>query len=116
MYMLAEENEQIQFEAFHVFKVFVANPRKTQEISEVLRMNARKLIPYLRTLQENSDDASFLEEKTLLITELQKLQDQPASEKDKAEAAGAAAQGPAAAKTAPIAEQAKDASVDEQHV
>ena len=56
------------------------------------------------------------ERKTLLITELQKLQDQPAPEKEKAEATGAAGQGAAAAKGTPIAEQAKDASVDEQHV
>ena len=94
----------------------MANPRKTHEISEVLRMNARKLIPYLRTLQENSDDASFLEEKTLLITELQKLQDQPAPGKEKAEASAAAGGANHGAAAAPIAEQAKDANVDEQHV
>ena len=97
-----------------LLQVFVANPKKTPEVSEVLRMNAQKLIPYLRSLQENSDDASFLEEKTLLITELQKLQDEGAPSKD--EAVVTEKKAAAAASSTRIAEQTNDGNVDEEHV
>ena len=37
----------IQYEAFHVFKVFVANPDKTPEVITILTQNAEKLVTYL---------------------------------------------------------------------
>ncbi len=37
----------IQYEAFHVFKVFVANPEKTPEVTMILKQNSEKLIVYL---------------------------------------------------------------------
>ena len=41
----------IQFEAFHVFKVFVANPEKTPEIIRVLHANRAKIISFLEGFQ-----------------------------------------------------------------
>ena len=72
----------IQYEAFHVFKVFVANPDKTPEIT--LQQNADKLISYLTNfLPERGafsspesfldNEQQFVEEKKLLINMLKKL-------------------------------------------
>ncbi|KAF8511449.1 Mo25-like protein [Gautieria morchelliformis] len=38
----------IQFEAFHVFKVFVANPKKPPQIDSTLRRNKDKLLAFLK--------------------------------------------------------------------
>lgn len=43
----------IQFEAFHVFKVFVANPQKTPKIAAILAANKGKLISFLRDFQND---------------------------------------------------------------
>lgn len=47
MQVLRTPQAMIQYEAFHVFKVFVANPDKTPEVITILTQNADKLINYL---------------------------------------------------------------------
>eukprot|EP00884_Botryococcus_braunii_P018868 jgi/Botrbrau1/5665/Bobra.0071s0010.2 len=47
MTLLKDSSKSIQFEAFHVFKVFVANPNKTEPIVELLSFNKEKLLKYL---------------------------------------------------------------------
>jgi calcium binding protein 39 len=47
MNLLRDKSRNIQFEAFHVFKVFVANPNKNRPISDILRKNRDKLITFL---------------------------------------------------------------------
>jgi calcium binding protein 39 len=53
--------------AFHVFKVFVANPKKTEEIILVLCRNKIKLIPFLEMFQVDNEDSQLNEEKQLLL-------------------------------------------------
>lgn len=50
MQILRTPQAIIQYEAFHVFKVFVANPDKTPEVTLILKQNAEKLISYLLNL------------------------------------------------------------------
>jgi calcium binding protein 39 len=47
MNLLRDKSRNIQFEAFHVFKVFVANPHKTRPIVDILVKNQDKLIHFL---------------------------------------------------------------------
>ena len=47
MKVLRTPQATIQYEAFHVFKVFVANPDKTEDVTVILRQNSEKLIEYL---------------------------------------------------------------------
>jgi calcium binding protein 39 len=47
MNLLRDRSRNIQFEAFHVFKVFVANPHKTRPIVDILVKNQDKLIHFL---------------------------------------------------------------------
>ena len=51
-----------QFEAFHVFKVFVANPRKPPEIVAALVRNQARLVGYLETFHADRNDPQFLDE------------------------------------------------------
>lgn len=73
MLMLRHKQANIQFEAFHVFKVFVANPEKPREVLEILEANRDKLIAFLQGFQNDKDDEQFAEEKAMLISTLQKL-------------------------------------------
>ena len=73
MNQLRNKSTNVQFEAFHVFKIFVAYPDKPSEISNILSKNSMKLIPYLELLCSDSDDPQFQDEKNLLIETLSLL-------------------------------------------
>uniref|UniRef100_A0A8D1WQ73 Calcium binding protein 39 like n=1 Tax=Sus scrofa TaxID=9823 RepID=A0A8D1WQ73_PIG len=74
MNLLRDKSPNIQFEAFHVFKVFVASPHKTQPIVEILLKNQPKLIEFLSTFQkERTDDEQFTDEKNYLIKQIRDL-------------------------------------------
>uniref|UniRef100_A0A6I8PJ28 Calcium binding protein 39 like n=1 Tax=Ornithorhynchus anatinus TaxID=9258 RepID=A0A6I8PJ28_ORNAN len=74
MNLLRDKSPNIQFEAFHVFKVFVASPHKTQPIVEILLKNQPKLIEFLSGFQkERTDDEQFTDEKNYLIKQIRDL-------------------------------------------
>uniref|UniRef100_A0A4W2BSH2 Calcium binding protein 39 like n=1 Tax=Bos indicus x Bos taurus TaxID=30522 RepID=A0A4W2BSH2_BOBOX len=74
MNLLRDKSPNIQFEAFHVFKVFVASPHKTQPIVEILLKNQPKLIEFLSNFQkERTDDEQFTDEKNYLIKQIRDL-------------------------------------------
>lgn len=74
MNLLRDKSPNIQFEAFHVFKVFVASPHKTQPIVEILLKNQPKLIEFLSSFQkERTDDEQFADEKNYLIKQIRDL-------------------------------------------
>eukprot|EP01026_Neomeris_dumetosa_P073307 TRINITY_DN752_c0_g3_i1.p1 TRINITY_DN752_c0_g3~~TRINITY_DN752_c0_g3_i1.p1 ORF type:complete len:386 (+),score=40.26 TRINITY_DN752_c0_g3_i1:117-1160(+) len=75
MNLLKDDSHTIQFEAFHVFKVFIANPKKPQAIVEVLVNNKSKLLKYLEEfLSERADDQQFIDEKAIIIKEILDLE------------------------------------------
>jgi calcium binding protein 39 len=57
MNLLKDSSKSIQFEAFHVFKVFVANPHKTRPVVDVLLNNRDKLLAYLEGFQTERGEA-----------------------------------------------------------
>lgn len=75
MKLLRDTSPHITLDAFHVFKVFVANPNKPPEVINILRDNKVKLSKYLATLhqEKESSDAQFREEKALIIATIQNL-------------------------------------------
>ncbi|KAL2914340.1 Hym1p [Polyrhizophydium stewartii] len=74
MNLLKEKSRNIQFEAFHVFKVFVANPNKAKPILDILQKNKDKLVTYLSNFHnERADDEQFNDEKAFLIKQIQDL-------------------------------------------
>lgn len=75
MNLLKDSSRNIQFEAFHVFKVFVANPNKPTTVVNILANNRQKLVAYLTDFHEDKDsDEQFMEEKQMIINEIGKLQ------------------------------------------
>jgi calcium binding protein 39 len=74
MTLLKDKSKNIQFEAFHVFKIFVANPNKPPEIKGILYKNQQKLVQFLSEFQNEKEDEQFAEEKALLIREISALQ------------------------------------------
>ncbi|ERN12416.1 hypothetical protein AMTRI_Chr01g114450 [Amborella trichopoda] len=73
MTLLKDPSKNIQISAFHVFKVFVANPNKPLEIISILVKNHEKLLMLLHSLPVNKDDEQFEEERGILIKEIERL-------------------------------------------
>lgn len=73
MNLLRDKSKSIQFEAFHVFKVFVANPNKPETISEILIKNKDKLLKFLSKFHNDRDDEQFNDEKQYLIRQIEQL-------------------------------------------
>lgn len=66
MTLLKDPSRNIQFEAFHVFKVFVANPDKPERIVLTLKRNRDRLLQFLRSFNVDKEDEQFEEEKLVL--------------------------------------------------
>jgi calcium binding protein 39 len=78
MLVLRSKQANIQVEAFHVFKIFVANPEKPPKIAEILSANKQKLLAFLQAFLNEKDDETFAAEKQMLIDSLQRLDEPPA--------------------------------------
>lgn len=74
MILLKDESSSIQYEAFHVFKIFVANPHKESRVLEMLLRNKDRLIEFMSTFQTHRSDEQFVEEKQFLVREIQRLE------------------------------------------
>ncbi|CAK9296824.1 unnamed protein product [Gordionus sp. m RMFG-2023] len=74
MNLLKDKSRNIQFEAFHVFKVFVANPNKTRPVAEILIRNRDRLVEFLSKFQnDRTDDEQFNDEKAYLVKQIKEL-------------------------------------------
>lgn len=76
MTLLKDDRKMVQYEAFHVFKVFVANPNKSDEVKRILVKNKGRLLKFLPTfLEGRTDDDQFLDEKSFLLRQIELLPD-----------------------------------------
>lgn len=75
MILLGDKSNNISLEAFNVFKVFVANPRKSKPIIDILVKNRDKLLQFLPGLSSERKYATtnLSDEKTFVIGEIEKL-------------------------------------------
>mmetsp|Transcript_47653 Transcript_47653/g.134271 ORF Transcript_47653/g.134271 Transcript_47653/m.134271 type:complete len:432 (+) Transcript_47653:103-1398(+) len=75
MHLLRDTSPHITLDAFHVFKVFVANPNKIPEVTKILKDNSPKLCAYLETLHydKEASDTQFRDEKALIIATLRSM-------------------------------------------
>ena len=76
MVLLRDASAHITFDAFNVFKVFVANPNKPPEVTRILADNKVKLAKYLSGLHRDreANDEQFRDEKALVISTLEDLE------------------------------------------
>ncbi|MDC5626397.1 Mo25 family protein, partial [Acinetobacter baumannii] len=76
MTLLGDKSKNIQMESFHVFKVFIANPKKTKPVLDILIKNREKLLNFLTNfniLDKKDDGGAFLNEKSFIIDQIEKL-------------------------------------------
>ncbi|XP_019426461.1 PREDICTED: calcium-binding protein 39-like [Lupinus angustifolius] len=75
MTLLRDSSKNIQLSAFHIFKVFVANPNKPREVKIILAKNKEKLLELLQNLSpgKGSEDEELEEEKEFIMKEIGKI-------------------------------------------
>ncbi|KAK5108491.1 hypothetical protein LTR62_008230 [Meristemomyces frigidus] len=76
MYCLKDDRRMVQYEAFHVFKIFAANPNKSWEVQKFLVMNKARLLKFLPGfLAERTEDEQFCDERAWLVKAVGALPD-----------------------------------------
>ncbi|ATY67458.1 conidiophore development hymA [Cordyceps militaris] len=80
MNLLRDDRKMVQYEGFHVFKVFVANPHKSLPVQKILLMNRDKLLTFLsHFLEDRTDDEQFIDEREFLIKQIRNMPPTPVS-------------------------------------
>ncbi|CAH0493618.1 hypothetical protein KXD40_004157 [Peronospora effusa] len=83
MLLLREPSEALRMDAFHVFKIFVANPNKSPEVEQLLVRNREKLLAFVSDFGKSASNRDFLQERSLLVFALERMaQKENAQEKD----------------------------------
>ncbi|KAK7442105.1 hypothetical protein Landi51_09745 [Colletotrichum acutatum] len=78
MNLLRDDRKMVQYEGFHVFKVFVANPHKSIAVQKILLMNREKLLTFLsHFLEDRTDDEQFIDEREFLIKQIRNMPPNP---------------------------------------
>ena len=68
----------VQYEGFHVFKVFVANPNKSVAVQRILINNRGRLLKFLPGfLADRTEDDQFTDEKSFLVRQIELLPAEP---------------------------------------
>ncbi|KAG7886348.1 hypothetical protein KL938_000001 [Ogataea parapolymorpha] len=74
MILLGDKSKNVQFESFNVFKIFIANPRKSKSIIEILTKNRERLLQFLRTFaNDRKEDELFTVERNFVIEQIENL-------------------------------------------
>ncbi|KAF4697440.1 Calcium-binding protein 39 [Perkinsus olseni] len=84
MILLGDSSKAVQVEAFHVFKIFAANPHKAPAVQQILYQNRTRLIKLLDKLEmavisstgvhkSQSEEKQFVADKQAVVNKLEKL-------------------------------------------
>ncbi|CEP61594.1 Hym1p LALA0_S03e06436g [Lachancea lanzarotensis] len=73
MILLSDRSKNLQLASFNIFKVFVANPRKSKPVLDIMVKNRDKLLHYLQSFNTDSKDVTFLDEKEYVVQEIESL-------------------------------------------
>ncbi|KAI5290655.1 hypothetical protein KEM54_000884 [Ascosphaera aggregata] len=78
MNLLRDDRKMVQYEGFHIFKVFVANPNKSVAVQRILINNRTRLLRFLpKFLDDRTDDDQFMDEKSFLVRQIELLPPEP---------------------------------------
>lgn len=78
MNLLRDERKMVQYEGFHVFKVFVANPHKSVAVQRILLINRERLLTFLKHfLEDRTEDEQFIDEREFLIKQIKNMPPTP---------------------------------------
>lgn len=71
MNLLRDDRKMVQYEGFHVFKIFVANPHKSAAVQKILLINRERLLKFLQHfLEDRTEDEQFMDEREFLIKQI----------------------------------------------
>lgn len=73
MNLMKDKSKNIQFEAFHVFKIFVLNPTKSTSVTEILLKNKDKICDYIKNFNLEKQSAEFLDLKSQVLVNIQQI-------------------------------------------
>ncbi|KAE8962836.1 hypothetical protein PR003_g28095 [Phytophthora rubi] len=73
MLLLREPSDALRMDAFHVFKIFVANPNKSNEVEQLLVRNCEKLLAFVSDFGKAEVSRDFLQERSLLVFALERM-------------------------------------------
>ena len=74
MGLMLDSNKVIQSAAIEVFKVFLANPKKNEDVKSILVKNREILISYFENLNTKSKEESQMDGSLNLISQLHEIQ------------------------------------------
>ena len=85
MKLLRAKSNNIQFEAFHVFKIFVANPNKEERVEYVFKSNVQKLIKFMNKFLNDkcTEDEDLYDERNTVIETLKEMEMEKTKEENK---------------------------------
>ncbi|EGV61908.1 Hym1p [Yamadazyma tenuis] len=74
MLLLSDKSKNLQIEGFHIFKFFIAKPKKSQKIMDILIKNKSNFIEFLEKFDLSSlNDSTIIDEKDYVWNEIKKL-------------------------------------------
>ncbi|KAL3229549.1 Protein HYM1 [Nakaseomyces bracarensis] len=73
MTLMTDKSKNLQLEAFNIFKVMVANPKKSKPVFDILVKNRDKLLNYFEVFGKDVQDSTFLDEKEFIVREIENL-------------------------------------------
>lgn len=76
MMLLSDKLKNLQIEGFHIFKFFIAKPKKSQKILDILIKNKDNFIEFFEKFDLSSfNDSNSIDEKDYILNEIKKLPD-----------------------------------------
>ncbi|CAH2351551.1 protein Hym1p [[Candida] railenensis] len=76
MLLLSDKSKNLQIEAFHIFKFFVAKPKKSQKVLDILIKNKENFLELFKNFDITyANDSNLIEERDYILGEIQKLPD-----------------------------------------
>lgn len=75
MLLLSDKLKNVQMEGFHIFKFFVAKPKKSQKVLDILIKNKENFTQFFNNFDVGGTGTSVVEERDYIMGEIQKLPD-----------------------------------------
>lgn len=74
MMLLSDNLKNVQIEGFHIFKFFVAKPKKSPKIIDILAKNKDNFQHFFENFDCSASSPSLIEERDYILQEIQKLE------------------------------------------
>lgn len=73
MLLLSDKLKNVQLEGFHIFKFFVAKPKKSQKVLDILIKNKENFVKFFENFDISTTNPNLVEERDYIMMEIAKL-------------------------------------------